>query len=164
MRLLGLDPGLHRTGWGVVDAHAGRLSGVACGVVKTNPDEGLASRLVTLHRGLMAIMEHWNPDVAAVEETYVNTNARSALILGQARGVVLLAPALAGLKVHHYPAATVKKTVTGSGRAEKDQVAALVGMLLPTLAGARADAADALAVAICHAQHSAISHYQRSTG
>lgn len=152
MRLIGLDPGLRRTGWGVVDAAGNRLYHVACGVIAV-PDGGtVAQRLAELFRGLTAILDRYAPEAAAVEESFVNRNAASTLKLGLARGVVLLAPAERGLPVHEYPANLIKKSVVGFGHAEKRQIALMVGKLLPG-AHASADAADALAVAICHAHH-----------
>ncbi len=153
MRLLGLDPGLRHTGWGIIDSADGRLRFVAAGAVSSDDKLSLAERLVQLYDGLMAVIATWAPDEAAVEETFVNKNPVSTLKLGMARGVVLLAPAKAGLAVSEYPANLIKKSVVGSGHADKAQVEAMVRMLLPTAQIARADAADALAVAICHAHH-----------
>jgi len=151
VRVLGLDPGLRATGWGVIEAGAGRLRHLACGVVASPPDPPLARRLDTLFEGLLAVIARYAPDQAAVEETVVNHNAASSLKLGQARGVVLLAAARAGLEVAEYASRTVKRAVTGTGSASKEQVAAMVRALLPGAVEAGADAMDALAVAICHA-------------
>jgi crossover junction endodeoxyribonuclease RuvC len=153
VRLLGLDPGLCHTGWGVVDAVGNRLTHVADGVVNSDSARPLAERLCQLHAGLMAVLERYRPDEAAVEETFVNANAASALKLGQARAVSLLVPALAGLPVAEYTNNMVKKAVVGAGRADKEQVQAMVRRLLPGSGPSGADAADALAVAICHAHH-----------
>ena len=153
MRLIGLDPGLRITGWGVIDAIDNRLSHVADGAVAPDTDAPLADRLAALHAGLTRVIETYAPDEAAVEETFVNRNFASALKLGQARGVVLLAPAQAGLSVSEYPATRIKKSVVGVGHADKHQVATMVRMLLPGCALATEDAADALATAICHAHH-----------
>ncbi len=153
MRLLGLDPGLRVTGWGVIEAQDNRLRHIADGTVRSRDGGDLASRLSELFRGLTSVIETHAPDAAAVEETFVNTNRASALRLGQARGVVLLAPALAGLPVTEYAANMVKKALTGAGHAGKTQVAAMVAHLLPGAAMDTLDAADALAVAICHAHH-----------
>jgi crossover junction endodeoxyribonuclease RuvC len=153
MRLLGLDPGLRVTGWGVVDVDGNRLSHVADGAIRTDGDAALAHRLAQLYAGLRGVIESWRPDAAAVEETFVNRNPASALKLGQARGIALLAPAEAGLPVAEYPANVVKKSLVGVGHAAKQQVDAMVRMLLPGCAAATTDAADALAVAICHAHH-----------
>lgn len=151
MRILGLDPGLRVTGWGVVEAQGNRLSHVADGVVTSDDGAALADRLAQLHDGVMAVIEAHAPAEAAVEETFVNRNPISTLKLGQARGVVLLAPARCGLVVAEYTPNAVKKAVVGRGHAEKAQVALMVRTLLPGAVPARADAADALAVAICHA-------------
>lgn len=153
MRLLGLDPGLRHTGWGVVDMAGNRLTYVADGTVHSNSERSLAERLVELHDGLRAVIDRYRPDAAAVEETFVNKNPTSTLKLGLARGVVLLVPALAGLPVAEYPANLVKKSVVGAGHADKQQVQRMVKLLLPGCLAATADAADALAVAICHAHH-----------
>ncbi|GAB4119961.1 MAG: crossover junction endodeoxyribonuclease RuvC [Rhodothalassiaceae bacterium] len=153
MRLIGLDPGLQVTGWGVIDVAGSRLSHVANGTVRTDRAQDLAPRLVALHDGLAAVIAEWRPDAAAVEETFVNKNPVSTLKLGQARGIVLLVPALAGLPVAQYAPNHVKKAVVGVGHAAKEQVHAMVRILLPGCAIAGADAADALAVAICHAHN-----------
>lgn len=153
MRLLGLDPGLGTTGWGVIDFDRGRLAFVACGTVATDAARPLAARLVQLARGLEAVLDAHRPDEAAVEETFVNRNAVSTLRLGQARGIALLVPARAGLPVAEYLPNLVKKTVVGTGHAGKQQVQMMVGVLLPGVRAHSADAADALAVAICHAHH-----------
>ena len=154
MRLLGLDPGLRLTGWGVIDAEGNRLRHEAHGVVKVAGERSLAERLNDLFEGVVAVIAQQSPVEAAVEETFVNVNPSSTLKLGQARGVVLLAPARAGLPVFEYAANLVKKSVVGAGHADKRQVAMMVGRLLPGV-DATADAADALAVAICHAHHRA---------
>ena len=153
MRLIGFDPGLQITGWGVIEAVGNRLSYVADGVVKTSPDATLADRLVQLHAGLREIIAEYATEEAAVEETFVNKNPVSTLKLGQARGIVLLVPALAGLHVAEYLPNLVKKTVVGAGHASKEQVQMMVKTLLPGAKVTGADAADALAVAICHAHH-----------
>ena len=155
MRVLGLDPGLRHTGWGVIDVAGNRLTHVADGVIHAATDEPLATRLVSLFRQITAVVERFAPDEAAVEETFVNRNASSTLRLGVARGVVLLAPAECGLPVAEYSANLVKKAVVGAGHAEKSQVQLMVRRLLPGCGGSEADAADALAVAICHAHHAA---------
>ncbi|TCT05567.1 crossover junction endodeoxyribonuclease RuvC [Aquabacter spiritensis] len=153
IRILGLDPGLRRTGWGVIECAGTRLVHVACGTVSPPDDAPMAARLARLHEGLTAVIREFMPDEAAVEETFVNKNPASTLKLGQARGVVLLVPALAGLPVAEYAALLVKKTVVGAGRAEKQQIRAMIGVLLPAAAPQTEDAADALAVAITHAHH-----------
>jgi crossover junction endodeoxyribonuclease RuvC len=153
MRLIGLDPGLRHTGWGVIDVEGNRLRFVAAGAVSTDSKAGLPVRLVTLHDGLRAVIDRFAPEEAAVEETFVNKNPDSTLKLGLARGVVLLVPAQAGLPVAEYSANHVKKSIVGAGHAGKDQVAMMVGRLLPGSGVHGKDAADALAVAICHAHH-----------
>ncbi|MBL6078542.1 crossover junction endodeoxyribonuclease RuvC [Belnapia sp. T18] len=153
VRLLGLDPGLQHTGWGMVESIGNRLRHLADGVISTDADQPLAERLCTLHRGLAALIEQWRPQEAAVEHTYVNKNPGAALKLGQARGVVLVTPALAGIQVAEYQAMEVKRAVVGTGHADKAQVEAMVRRLLPGATIRRSDAADALAVAICHAHH-----------
>ena len=153
MKLLGLDPGLRRTGWGIIVAEDSRLGHLANGCVATEGGLGLAERLVQIYDGLARVIERYRPDESAVEETFVNRNPMSTLKLGQARGVVLLAAARAGLVVAEYSPNLIKKTVVGTGHAAKQQIQAMVGVLLPGCAIAGADAADALAVAICHAHH-----------
>lgn len=153
MRVIGLDPGLRRTGWGVVDAESGRLRHVGSGVCASTDKAPLEARLAQIFSALQDVLETHRPDCAAVEQTFVNRDPAGALKLGQARGVVLLAPALFGLAVAEYAPTTVKKSVVGGGRADKDQVAHMVRLLLPGAAPESADAADALAIAICHAHH-----------
>jgi crossover junction endodeoxyribonuclease RuvC len=155
MRLLGLDPGLRATGWGVIEVEANRLSFVADGTIRPSIEGPLAARLADLYRQLGLVIAAQAPDEAAVEETFVNRNAASALKLGQARGVVLLAPAEAGIPVAEYPANLIKKSLVGAGHAGKQQIDAMVRALLPGAVARSADAADALAVAICHAHHRA---------
>ena len=156
MRVLGLDPGLRHTGWGVIDVAGNRLTHVADGVVHAAIDLPLAMRLVSLFRQITSVLEQFQPDEAAVEETFVNRNPASTLKLGVARGVVLLAPAERGVPVAEYSANLVKKAVVGAGHAEKAQVQLMVGRLLSGCDRSEPDAADALAVAICHAQHAAV--------
>ncbi len=153
MRLIGLDPGLRHTGWGVIDAEGNRLRHIADGVVHSRDGEPLALRLVDLFRQLNDIIERYAPAAAAVEETFVNKNPASTLKLGVARGVVLLAPAERGLPVFEYSANLIKKSVVGVGHADKQQVEMMVRRLLPGAVLESPDAADALAVAICHAHH-----------
>ncbi|CAO3443718.1 Crossover junction endodeoxyribonuclease RuvC (EC 3.1.22.4) [Azospirillum largimobile] len=155
VRLLGIDPGLRHTGWGIIDVAGNRLSHVADGAVHSDDSCPLAERLVQLHDALSAVVERYHPDEAAVEETFVNSNAVSTLKLGQARAVALLVPAQAGLAVAEYANNMVKKAVVGQGRAEKAQVQTMVRLLLPGCEIGSPDAADALAVAICHAHHRA---------
>ena len=155
VRLLGLDPGLRHTGWGVIAVAGNRLTHVADGAVHSDDGCPLAERLCQLHDALTEVLERYRPDEAAVEETFVNNNAVSTLKLGQARAVALLVPAQAGLAVAEYANNMVKKAVVGQGRADKTQVQAMVRLLLPGCAITTPDAADALAVAICHAHHRA---------
>jgi len=153
LRLIGLDPGLLHTGWGVIEVAGNRLSYVADGVVHSRGGRPLAERLVDLFRAVGGVLERFAPEAAAVEESFVNKNPASTLKLGVARGVVLLAPAERGLPVTEYPTNLVKKSVVGVGHAEKEQVQMMVRRLLPGCLVESPDAADALAVAICHAHH-----------
>jgi crossover junction endodeoxyribonuclease RuvC len=153
IRILGIDPGLRKTGWGVIVSEGSKLSFLACGCIESDQRLPLAQRLRQLHEGIDGVIATWTPDEVAVEETFVNRDPQSALKLGQARGVALVVPALAGLSVAEYAANLVKKTVVGVGHAEKKQVQAMIRVLLPRAEAKSADAADALAVAICHAQH-----------
>jgi len=155
LHLLGLDPGLGVTGWGVIGVAGNRLSPIGCGVIATDPAADVPSRLRALHEALASLIAAHAPAEAAIEETFVNRNGASTLKLGYARGVALLAPALAGIPVAEYAARTVKQAVVGTGAATKPQVAMMVRRLLPGAVFDRADAADALAVAICHAHHRA---------
>lgn len=152
-RILGLDPGLCNLGWGIVDWDETKLSFVACGTIKSQSDETMGQRLAALFAGLERVLGEWAPEEAAAEETFVNGNARSALKLGQARGVALLVPARLGLSVAEYAPNTVKKTVTGAGHADKAQIRAMIAYLLPKASPQTVDAADALAIAITHAHH-----------
>jgi crossover junction endodeoxyribonuclease RuvC len=153
IRILGLDPGLRKTGWGVIVCEGSKLGFVACGCVESDGALPLSERLRQLHEGLARMIAAWTPDEVAVEETFVNRDPQSALKLGQARGIALVVPALAGLSVAEYAANLVKKTVVGVGHADKKQVQMMIRVLLPKAETTSADAADALAVAICHAQH-----------
>ena len=153
MLILGLDPGLGTTGWGVIAAEGNRLTHIANGQIRTDASAPLADRLVAVHDQLTDLLLAHRPDSAAVEEVFVNANPQSTLKLGQARGVALLVAARAGLAVGEYAARLVKKAVVGTGAAEKVQVHAMVARLLPGAKIAGADAADALAVAITHAHH-----------
>jgi len=157
MRLIGLDPGLRVCGWGVIEATGNSLRHIAHGIVRTDDDAELAERLAQIYRGLNDLMAAHRPDAAAVEETFVNRNPASAIKLGEARGVVMLVPALAGIPVAEYPANVIKKSLVGAGHANKHQVAAMIRVLLPGCGVEAADAADALAVAVCHAHHAATS-------
>ncbi len=155
VRILGIDPGLRFTGWGIVESEGNRLRHVADGVMSTDAVEDVPLRLKALDDALADLLEIYRPDEAAVEETYVNRNATATLKLGYARGVALLAPARRGIPVFEYGAKTVKMAVVGTGNADKIQVGLMVRRLLPAATLKRADAADALAVAICHAHHRA---------
>lgn len=154
-RLLGIDPGLRFTGWGLIEAEGSRLRHLADGVIATDSALPVPDRLRALHDALAALIAEFRPEEAAVEETYVNRNGTATLKLGYARGVALLAPALAGVPVAEYGAMAVKLAVVGTGAAAKEQVSMMVRRLLPGATLGRADAADALAVAICHAHHRA---------
>ena len=151
--ILGIDPGLQHTGWGVVRMEGNRLTYVASGTIHTKTADATATRLAALCAGLQQVLGNFSPTDAAVEEVVVNVNARSSLKLGQARGVCLLIPAQAGLNVGEYTPTKVKKALVGTGGAGKEQVAHMVKVLLPQATPDTADAADALAVAICHAHH-----------
>ena len=153
IRILGIDPGLRRTGWGVVEAAGNRLQFVACGSVDTDGRAGVAERLVVIHAGLTGVIGAWQPEEAAVEATFVSRDAVATLKLGQARGIALLVPAQAGLPVAEYAPNLVKKTIVGAGHAEKRQIRLMIGVLLPRADPASDDAADALAIAITHAHH-----------
>lgn len=161
MILIGLDPGLGTTGWGVIAADGNRLSHVANGQIKTEPSMELSRRLYLLHSALAEIIRTYRPEAAAVEEVLGNSNAQSTLKLGQARGVVLLAAALAEVSVGEYHPSIVKKAVVGTGGAEKRQVQAMVKVLLPGAKLSGPDAADALAVAVTHAHHLASARAMR---
>ena len=152
-RLIGIDPGLRKTGWGIIDVEGSRLIHVANGVVHSNDRDSLAERLVQLFDGLQQVIVDWEPDAAAVEETFVNKNPTSTLKLGQARGISLLVPSMAGIPVAEYTPNHIKKTVVGAGHAGKGQVAAMLKILLPQAVINGEDAGDALAVAICHAHN-----------
>src|SRR5215470_11597934 len=153
IRILGIDPGLRRTGWGVVEADGNRLSFVGCGSVEPDNDLPLARRLLAIHEGLAAVLGDFRPDEAAVEQTFANKDGVATLKLGQARGVAMLAGAMFGISVAEYAPNQVKKTVVGAGHAEKNQIAMMLKILLPKADPKSADAADALAIAITHAHH-----------
>jgi crossover junction endodeoxyribonuclease RuvC len=155
IRILGIDPGLRRTGWGLIACEGNRLAFVACGTVATDDRAPLAERLVVIHRGLSGVIDVHRPDEAAVEATFVNRDASATLKLGQARGVAMLVPALAGLRVAEYAPNLIKKTIVGAGHAEKQQIRLMIGVLLPRADPQSEDAADALAIAVTHAHHRA---------
>ncbi len=153
MRVIGIDPGLRNLGWGVIDVAGTRLSHVQNGVCKSSGSD-LAMRLLSLFEQLSDIIHQFAPDTAAIEQTFVNKDGAGSLKLGQARGIALLVPARAGLSIGEYAPNKVKKTVVGVGHADKAQIAHMVGLQLPGAVLAGPDAADALAIAICHAYHS----------
>ena len=153
IRILGSDPGLRRTGWGLIESDGNQLIHVACGSLETSERAALGQRLVVIHDGLIAVIEQYNPHEAAVEMTFVNANGAATLKLGQARGIAMLVPARAGLPVAEYAPNLVKKSIVGSGHAEKAQIRMMIGVLLPKADPQSEDAADALAIAICHAHH-----------
>jgi crossover junction endodeoxyribonuclease RuvC len=156
VRIIGIDPGLRNTGWGVIEAEGSRLSYIADGTVHSDADAPLAMRLLQIHAQLAEVLKSFMPDEAAIEETFVNKDARATLKLGQARGAAMLAPAMAGISVAEYAPNVVKKSVVGAGHAEKDQVKHMVKILLPRAEMNTADSTDALAIAICHAHHRGI--------
>lgn len=153
IRIIGIDPGLRRTGWGVIESAGNSLHFVASGTVKSDDKLDLASRLCQLHEGLSAVLHQMMPDEAAVEHTFVNKDATATLKLGQARGVALLAPAQAGLRVAEYAPNAVKKSVIGVGHGDKQQIHMMVKVLMPRASFDTSDAADALAIAVCHAHN-----------
>jgi|SRR5437764_1145812 crossover junction endodeoxyribonuclease RuvC len=153
IRILGIDPGLRRTGWGVVEIAGNRLGFVGCGSVLTNERETLAARLLAIHDGLTRILDEYRPHEAAVEATFVNKDAVATLKLGQARGIAMVVPAKAGVPVAEYAPNLVKKSIVGAGHGDKAQVRMMIGVLLPKADPASDDAADALAVAVTHAHH-----------
>jgi len=155
IRILGIDPGLRRTGWGLIACEGNRLIYLACGSVETSDKAALAERLVAIHDGLTRIVDEFRPDEAAVEATFVNRDATATLKLGQARGIALLVPAKAGVLVAEYAPNLVKKTIVGAGHAEKAQIRMMIGVLLPKADPQSEDAADALAIAVTHAHHRA---------
>jgi crossover junction endodeoxyribonuclease RuvC len=162
VRIIGIDPGLRRCGWGVIETAGNRLTFVAAGTITPPVNDGLAERLALLYRGIAAVLDEHAPHEAAVEETFINQGARSALQLGQARGVALMTPAAMGLPVAEYAANLIKKSVVGTGHAEKTQVALMVRTLLPQATFTGPDAADALAIAICHAHHRSFRRLEAS--
>lgn len=162
VRIIGIDPGLRRCGWGVIETAGNRLAFVACGTLTPPVDDVLPQRLAALFQGVGDLVRRFSPDEAAVEETFVNKGMRSALQLGQARGVALMTPASMGVPVAEYAANLIKKSVVGAGHAEKAQIQAMVKILLPQADVSSPDAADALAVAICHAHHRSYSRLAAS--
>ena len=163
IRIFGIDPGSAATGWGVIDCAGARLSYVASGVIRPKRSAGHPQKLADIFEKLSSLISDHRAAEAAVEETFVNASPRDALVLGQARGAALLAPARAGLPVAEYAANTVKKSVVGRGHADKHQVQAMVKVLLPQCGGLASDEADALAVAICHAHHRDVRKLERAS-
>jgi crossover junction endodeoxyribonuclease RuvC len=155
IRILGIDPGLRRTGWGVIEIEGNRLTFVGCGSVEPAENLPLAGRLLAIHEGLAGVLGSFQPAEAAVEQTFVNKDGVATLKLGQARGVAMLAPAMFGISVAEYAPNQVKKTVVGAGHADKNQIQVMLKILLPKAEPKSTDAADALAVAITHAHHRA---------
>ncbi len=153
IRILGIDPGLRRTGWGMVEIAGNRLGFIGCGSVMTRDDDVLATRLLTIYDGLMRILDEFHPDEAAVEATFVNRDAKATLKLGQARGIAMVVPAKAGVPVAEYAPNLVKKSIVGTGHGDKAQVRMMIGVLLPKADPSSDDAADALAIAVTHAHH-----------
>jgi crossover junction endodeoxyribonuclease RuvC len=153
VRIIGIDPGLRRTGWGVIETEGNRLIFIGCGSVEPPDNLPLASRLLAIHEGLAAVLGDYRPAEAAVEQTFVNKDGDATLKLGQARGVAMLAPAMFGISVSEYAPNQVKKTVVGAGHAEKNQIQVMLKILLPKAEPPSPDAADALAIAVTHAHH-----------
>lgn len=150
MRILGLDPSLSSTGWGVIEVENNRLKYVADGFIKTDPKHPLPERLAHIHKTLAEVIETYHPDEAAIEQVFLNENPSSTIKLGQARGVVIMAPAIYGIPVTEYEPTKIKKALVGVGRAEKSQVETMVKVLLPGCKPKNNDSSDALAIAICH--------------
>jgi crossover junction endodeoxyribonuclease RuvC len=153
IRIIGIDPGLRRTGWGIVEIEGNRLGFLGCGSVATNDRDALATRLLTIYDGLMRVLDEFRPDEAAVEVTFVNKDAKGTLKLGQARGIAMVVPAKAGVPVAEYAPNLVKKSIVGAGHGDKTQVRMMIGVLLPKADPSSDDAADALAIAVTHAHH-----------
>ncbi|MCP9629338.1 crossover junction endodeoxyribonuclease RuvC [Rhodopseudomonas palustris] len=164
VRILGIDPGLRRTGWGVVESEGNRLVYVACGSVEPKDTLPLAERLLGIHAGLDKVLADYAPDEAAIEQTFVNKDGAATLKLGQARGVAMLVPAMHGLLVAEYAPNLVKKTVVGAGHADKTQIQMMLKILLPKAEPKSADAADALAIAITHAHHRVSAQRLKAVG
>ncbi len=164
MRILGIDPGLQKTGWGVIESRGSALKFLGCGLIQTNPAQSLAERLAQIDQELMDVVSAWKPEEAAVEITFMNNNAASALKLGMARGVAMAVPARMGVPVGEYAANLIKKSLVGAGHADKGQIGMMVKTLLPASNVTGADEADALAIAICHAHHATLRSHERASG
>jgi crossover junction endodeoxyribonuclease RuvC len=162
IRIIGIDPGLRRTGWGIIDSDGVRLLYVACGSVVSDDEESLGVRLRQLFDGLQAVLSRLAPAEAAIEQTFVSRDASATLKLGQARGIALLVPALSGVRIAEYAPNAIKKTVVGAGHADKRQIRSMVTRLLPRATPDSADAADALAIAITHAHARAWARLEES--
>lgn len=157
VHILGIDPGLQKTGWGIIESNNNSLKFIASGLIRSNNKEEMSNRLATLYQGLVGVIDKMMPHECAIEETFVNKNPASALKLGQARGVLLMIPALKGLSISEYSANKVKKSVVGAGHADKNQIMMMVKTLLPTCGTLSEDEADALAVAITHAHYRGVN-------
>tara|TARA_B110000259_G_scaffold188056_1_gene244705 strand:+ start:11389 stop:11859 length:471 start_codon:yes stop_codon:yes gene_type:complete len=153
IKILGIDPALRKTGWAIIEKNNNSLSFIACGTVKTNDKSSMSDRLSDLHYQLAEVIEEYQPHEAAIEETFVNNNALSSLKLGQARGAIIVTCAIFDLKISEYASTTIKKTISGVGRADKNQVATMVKYLMPKATFNNADESDAIAIAICHNNH-----------
>ncbi len=158
MIILGIDPGLQNTGWGVIETQGNSLKHIANGTIKTKTSDEMSFRLARIYYDLNTVLDIYKPDTAAVEETFVNNNPISTLKLGQARGIALMTPALKGIEVGEYAPNAIKKAIVGAGHAGKEQMQMMVSTLLPAVEFSSPDAADALAVAICHAHHCQTHH------
>jgi len=164
IRILGIDPGLRRTGWGLIESEGNRLIHLACGSLEPSDHLSLGERLVIIHDGLAEVIARYQPHEAAVEETFVNANATATLKLGQARGIAMLVPAKCGLLIAEYAPNAVKKAIVGAGHGEKGQIRMMIGVLLPNADPPSDDAADALAIAVCHAHHRGSALLRRAAG
>lgn len=153
IRIIGIDPGLQHTGWGIIDIHGNQLRGIAHGTISPPVKAEMSERLAEIYQGLCGVLAEFKPAEAAVEESFMNNNAASALKLGMARGVAMLAPGSLQIPVAEYSARSIKKSVVGTGTADKTQIAMMVSRLLPQCKTANSHEADALAIAICHAHH-----------
>jgi crossover junction endodeoxyribonuclease RuvC len=164
VRIIGIDPGLRRTGWGVIESEGNRLVYIACGCVEPPETAPLAIRLLGIHEGLTKVLHEFQPMEAAVEQTFVNKDGAATLKLGQARGIAMMSPAMFGIDVAEYMPNLVKKTVVGAGHADKNQIQVMLKILLPKAEFKRADAADALAIAITHAHHRTSAMLRKAVG
>jgi crossover junction endodeoxyribonuclease RuvC len=156
--IIGIDPGLNKTGWGIINAINNKITFISCGTIKTNPKDDISQRLHRLNFALTNIIKQYKPEKSAIEETFINNNPKSSLMLGHARGAIMLTLSLCGLNPTEYATRLIKKTVTGSGKADKMQIMTMIEFLLPGCKVAEEDAADALATAICHFNHSQINN------